>query len=745
MNFPVLKANSALMELTGAIVSKRKHDRLPRIPNSDQYLSIEEIEGCIDDVIDGGRVLIIMRGLPGSGKSHLAKSILDACYPNPNYTDHIHSADNFFMVRGKYNFVPNQLSEAHQWNQNSVNLKMKRGFSPIIVDNTNVRMWEMSAYTNMAVKNGYKIRIIEMNTTWCFNCNELTRRNKHNVPKYSIKNMLERYEMGITAEELLKFCKCPSTYQTNPILRQCPPLSSKNLYPTNSDLFLPRSKKKTSDLDDFGELSWNTNEGAAGIKNTTKTNENGTNDLVRQFSSLSFKWNTEIGSSIKSWNSLDSFTRESNSEEVAKKPELKEIGVNTSMLDFQDRGSKVIHGRCRDINNFYKSVVDNKPGMLNKGCCTNEHECPNRNEDLKKLIDIFQNVPPVYIRDMYDDCKGDFDMTFEIFLEDNKDYSHLPFGLDNVITNTNEVEEKSVQSQLTKVQSEESLDEASILPKATPKKFKRSQSLEKLLFGPSPSTGAIKKNSKCNGKPRNKSECLDTISDNEYLETCSDSDSDFNSQSSGSPSENDNVEINLGSFLVKQLEKEFGEPTHNFPDGFQPVVQVPKNMARQLYAFYVESIYQQMDAQKSILDQLVKEDEAFARKLYEEENLMVQNPVEEDFQDIMKEQAALKKHRMQMPELKTPNDIATLLTKKKLFQSFPNVEESVILELYHANSLNYKQTVDDLIASVGRVDDGKNVREPPITKKTLQELEQAQKDSSLKVSLFLFFFSNQYK
>ncbi|XP_044762253.1 uncharacterized protein LOC123319390 isoform X2 [Coccinella septempunctata] len=712
-------ADLHLKALTGKVMRPlHASKRESRIDNADTYFSIEEIEECIDDILEGYRVLLILRGLPGSGKSHLAKSILKACYKNPNYGHHIHSADNFFMNRGKYKYDARQIGQAHQWNQKNVDYRMQEGYSPLIVDNTNTEMWEMKNYVAMAVRNGYKIRVLEVNTRWCFSCKDLTSKNQHNVPKRTIENMLARYEMGITAEQLLVHYQCPLTHQEQPLLRRVPPLFTLTVGSAhdaiNPDLSLPRSKKKSK----YEIRSLNDKSG---------TQENGMNGLVNGVSNLNLSespkthnyfgcWDTSVDNNVvKEWRIVETPTRQEGFAPIApvKKPETAEIGTNTEILDFHlEKDVKVLYGRNREITETRKEIAVNRPGMLDKGCWTVEDVRPDRNEDLKKLIDIFQKVPAEYIRQMYDDCRGNFDMTFEIFLEDNKDYSHLIYER----TNDQQMpEENSVV--IGKNASVESLNEASVATEYS---------------GPSPSTGAIKKRLPTTPKVQ-ESTTPESSSEDECWTSPSGSVSDLDSQTPATPFENQNIELNLGDLLVQQLVGEFGDPALNFPIGFQPVVQLPKTLARQLYAFYVESVYQQMDNQKCILDVLVKEDETFARKLQEEENngSTVSKPPPEGLQEIMNEQAALRLHKRQMPALKTPNDLATQLTKKKLFETFPQVEQDVILQLYHANKLNYKQTVDDLIASVGQAgvgSTGGNIREPPISESTMQELEEAHID-----------------
>lgn len=63
----------------------------------------------------GLRVCVILRGLPGSGKSFLAEQIIDETVKNPD--DHILSADKFFMRGGRYEYNASRIEEAHNYTQ----------------------------------------------------------------------------------------------------------------------------------------------------------------------------------------------------------------------------------------------------------------------------------------------------------------------------------------------------------------------------------------------------------------------------------------------------------------------------------------------------------------------------------------------------------------------------------------------------------------------------------------------------
>ncbi|XP_037655763.1 NEDD4-binding protein 2-like 1 isoform X5 [Choloepus didactylus] len=89
--------------------------------------------------------LYLLRGLPGSGKTTLARQ-LQHDFPRAL----VFSTDDFFFREdGTYEFNPDFLEEAHDWNQKRARRAMRGGASPIIIDNTNLHAWEMQPYAAM--------------------------------------------------------------------------------------------------------------------------------------------------------------------------------------------------------------------------------------------------------------------------------------------------------------------------------------------------------------------------------------------------------------------------------------------------------------------------------------------------------------------------------------------------------------------------------------------------------------------
>jgi len=115
--------------------------------------------------------MVILRGLPGSGKSTLARRIKEVL-PQAESC----SADNYFTdAEGEYSFDKSQLSTAHSSCLETAEL-LCSSFTPVVVvDNTNVRKFEIYPYITLAAKYRYNVVLLEPRTPWARNVEELAR------------------------------------------------------------------------------------------------------------------------------------------------------------------------------------------------------------------------------------------------------------------------------------------------------------------------------------------------------------------------------------------------------------------------------------------------------------------------------------------------------------------------------------------------------------------------------------------
>lgn len=123
--------------------------------------------------------LIIIRGLPGSGKSTKAKELLLSLENSIHF-----EADMFHMINDEYMFDVNNLADAHKWCQSQTVFWLHKG-STVIVSNTFTTMNEMKPYFEMAKKYSAEIEVIEMENNY---------GSIHNVPTETIDKMKSRWE-----------------------------------------------------------------------------------------------------------------------------------------------------------------------------------------------------------------------------------------------------------------------------------------------------------------------------------------------------------------------------------------------------------------------------------------------------------------------------------------------------------------------------------------------------------------------
>jgi predicted kinase len=132
--------------------------------------------------------LILLRGVPGSGKTTLANVILQQPNNNPQ---EILSADDFFEgENGEYNFDSTKLKEAHNYCQFRCSERMRQQKVRIVVANTFTQEWEMDEYFKMAERYNYRVHTIIVE-------NRHGNENIHGVPKDKLQQMKNRFEIKL--------------------------------------------------------------------------------------------------------------------------------------------------------------------------------------------------------------------------------------------------------------------------------------------------------------------------------------------------------------------------------------------------------------------------------------------------------------------------------------------------------------------------------------------------------------------
>jgi predicted kinase len=127
--------------------------------------------------------LRILRGLPGSGKSRLAKKIAS------EEQAVVYNNDDLLTVHGVYKWDEDRALLAHWTTQQLVADSMRQDVPLIVLDNTNLLPYHASPYVRLAKYYGYHFSVIEMETPWCQDIAELERRNAHFVPRSVLEEM----------------------------------------------------------------------------------------------------------------------------------------------------------------------------------------------------------------------------------------------------------------------------------------------------------------------------------------------------------------------------------------------------------------------------------------------------------------------------------------------------------------------------------------------------------------------------
>ncbi|TGL60193.1 ATP-binding protein [Leptospira ognonensis] len=134
--------------------------------------------------------LILLRGLPGAGKTTLAsllvKNRMLSCF----------SLDSYFTnEKGEYQFDYKRNHLAYKACQSNVEEAMQMEESIILVDQTFALLWEMQPYLDLAKKYEYQLFV-------CTVENRHNGKNQHGISDEQVLKMAKGFSVEILPEDL---------------------------------------------------------------------------------------------------------------------------------------------------------------------------------------------------------------------------------------------------------------------------------------------------------------------------------------------------------------------------------------------------------------------------------------------------------------------------------------------------------------------------------------------------------------
>lgn len=132
--------------------------------------------------------ILYIRGLPGSGKTTLAKTLTDlidgGVRPEMRVTVEVSTNDWFDRFNDGV-WDGRLMRQAHTWCQNVVEEACRANDALVIVHNTGTQRWEIDPYRALAESFGYRLTVVTAEGAY---------GSVHNVPPEKIEQMRVRWE-----------------------------------------------------------------------------------------------------------------------------------------------------------------------------------------------------------------------------------------------------------------------------------------------------------------------------------------------------------------------------------------------------------------------------------------------------------------------------------------------------------------------------------------------------------------------
>ena len=134
-------------------------------PEAEQIVQCMDAGNRVEDDFERhhewfGPVMVLLRGMPGSGKSTFAAELTYHAMLH-KYSCKVASADHWFERLDGYVFEREELANAHANCEAVAEHAMRHQTHIVIIDNTNIPLKDFRCYLQLAERFGYRTQVIQ--------------------------------------------------------------------------------------------------------------------------------------------------------------------------------------------------------------------------------------------------------------------------------------------------------------------------------------------------------------------------------------------------------------------------------------------------------------------------------------------------------------------------------------------------------------------------------------------------------
>ena len=527
------------------------------------------------------------------------------------------------------------------------------------------------------MKHGYQVEILEAATPWAGKESKLSVLNQHSVPLARIKDMKQKFETGLTVDDLMRSLNLE---QPKPQLRNLPPLAGSNHIMIKSEVSTPAKKYHHQNH----------------VKQQQKpvlqqqipvTQQQQSVTQPKETNFMDFSWNPQPTEPVFS-------------DTWEPKKEVQDIRKSHQNMKPQPQRQKNQSKQVTPSNN----LVPHRQG------------CPAENPAFAQIRELYPNINDRCLWDLFENCNGDADWTVNLLYEENK-FENTDSGAEltcNCVNGTpkdipREEAQKDIPRTPIRNKKTDNVKHVNIDDWMATKRIIE----ESIQIAAPHYTNNMKKVRSWKGNPvpsEIEPEEVPVIDTNESL----------------SPVES-LVEVNVSRELVQQLDEHFGTGLlKNDSKSIPSKVFISKTVAHQLYLEILEAFYSKHEEDKL---KAIKEDADLAKVLMEQEKClkypqMYGNENPENFKDIMDMEAALQMYGKEVKaswQTVEPDSMALTMSKEKLIKQFPGIDKDVLMEIFAGFNHNFDDTVATLQESLK---DNKPVDNSELSEKLKQRAQE---------------------